>query len=386
MNWYYKIFEPSTPGNLKDEVNMCLIQFRDFLKNLYPTNILVRLNIYVDGDTNLAFLEFKNQLSSQIQDTFDADFIFEIIPQKPTRGKVEMKAMYFDNTPSSYEKSFTREDNIQCIQLKNSEELIVLTSSASFSGKTLADSENCFIATENSLKKFDLDFSNTIRQWNYIGEIIKETQKENTCSQNYQIFNDVRSLYYSKVDFTDGYPAATGIGIDFPGIILQTITVKYFNNNKIFKLDNPLQKPAHQYSEKVLIGTPVQETKTTPKFERAKMIITENNGWVFVSGTAAIKGELHDDSHGIKIQTSETLQLIKELVSIENLQNNNSGVIIKNIIPKTFRAYVKHKKDIPLVMSECIRFFGDIAGVVLVADVCRDALLVEIECEYKLIK
>lgn len=51
-------------------------------------------------------------------------------------------------------------------------------------------------------------------------------------------------------------------------------------------VDNPLQIPAHRYSEKVL-ASGKESVRTTPKFERGRLL----GNVMFVSGTAAIRGK-----------------------------------------------------------------------------------------------
>jgi hypothetical protein len=62
---------------------------------------------------------------------------------------------------------------------------------------------------------------------------------------------------------------------------------------RVLGVDNPLQIAAHAYSQNVLLGEKdaALPQKTTPKFERAKAVWKEDHGFVYVSGTAAIRGE-----------------------------------------------------------------------------------------------
>ena len=62
-------------------------------------------------------------------------------------------------------------------------------------------------------------------------------------------------------------------------------------------LDNPLQVPAHRYSGRVL-ASGKEAVRTTPKFERVRLL----GDVVFVSGTAAIKGEDSEFSEDTRVQ------------------------------------------------------------------------------------
>lgn len=54
-------------------------------------------------------------------------------------------------------------------------------------------------------------------------------------------------------------------------------------------IDNKLQIAAHAYSDQVLEAA--QQKKATPKFERAKSMTFDDRRIVYISGTAAIRGE-----------------------------------------------------------------------------------------------
>ena len=76
--------------------------------------------------------------------------------------------------------------------------------------------------------------------------------------------------------------------------------------------------------------------KTTPKFERAKAVWKEDHGFVYVSGTAAIRGEQSLEGVGIEQQTLTTLENIEYLVSRDNL-NRSDIPATENATLITFR-------------------------------------------------
>ena len=163
-----------------------------------------------------------------------------------------------------------------------------------------------------------METSDIVRQWNYINNI---TEFDGDI-QNYQAFNDSRTLYYDKASWAaNGYPAATGIGMDCGGVIVEVIASKINTGEKnIYPIDNSLQMAAHNYSQNVLLGEKDGRlhNKSTPKFERAKTIISNNKGVCFVSGTAAIRGELSLGNSNIEEQTSMTIENIDYLISDKN--------------------------------------------------------------------
>ncbi|MGC8803225.1 MAG: hypothetical protein ACP5PS_05570, partial [Bacteroidales bacterium] len=154
----------------------------------------------------------------------------------------------------------------------------------------LSQSIDAFEQMNLILKSEGFTFGDVIRQWNYIERIIDFTDN----SQHYQIFNDVRSNYYASSTFPYGYPSATGIGMSYNGIILEFLALKPASETHVKPIQSPVQTNAHQYSPRVLSNnqyTSLSCLKSTPKFERGKAVYCPHGGMLFVSGTAAIKGE-----------------------------------------------------------------------------------------------
>ncbi len=215
------------------------------------------------------------------------------------------------------------------------------------------------------LRKERLTFGHVVRQWNYIEDIVGLRTVRGMRCQNYQAFNDVRTLYYNRSDFVSGYPAATGIGQAAGGVVLEFTALEAPAGVRIVPLSNPRQVDAHRYSAEVLVGTPIEEMpeKTSPKFERAKLVARERSGVVYVSGTAAVLGQKSVGRGDVEAQTRTTIRNIAALAG-----------------PLSYlRAYVKRAADIPKVRRVCERAFGPIPALYVRADVCRDELLVELE-------
>ena len=184
-------------------------------------------------------------------------------------------------------------------------------------------SHEVFSRIAKVLETEGMPVSSIIRQWNYIEKI---TACDATGHQHYQDFNDVRSLFYNGVEWTTGYPAATGIGTQWGGIMIDVDALLCKDGSvRVLGVDNPLQIAAHAYSQNVLLGEKdaALPQKTTPKFERAKAVWKEDHGFVYVSGTAAIRGEQSLEGVGIEQQTLTTLENIEYLVSRDNLNRSD---------------------------------------------------------------
>ncbi|MFI3315130.1 MAG: PTS cellobiose transporter subunit IIC [Rikenellaceae bacterium] len=213
---------------------------------------------------------------------------------------------------------------------------------------------------------------NIVRQWNYIEGITFERDGE----QNYQLFNDTRSEFYAKGDWSSvGYPAATGIGTVAGGIVIDFNAIVEGDECQIKALDNPLQIAAHDYTKNVLLGEKTQ--KTTPKFERAKAVCDSSSLLIYVSGTAAIRGESSLTLDAAQ-QTITTMENIDYLISAEN-QKRYSVALTRNVKCEYLRAYIKCPEDFEMVKSEMEKIAPATPIIYLYSDVCRDELLVEVE-------
>ncbi len=382
VEWIYKTISSKAPGVFELELRECVEQLELLSKAVSLSTPIVRLNIFIGSESCNEFFEKKDTIEKFLAAFEPFHFINEIIPQKAFDRQIAFKAMCFQ--PVGREFTVQTENNGSCkfIEIALEDYSLFLTSTSSFVGKTNIDSSLCLQSTHKTLKNRKLELGDVVRQWNFIGGILDEQNQDDNLVQTYQEFNDVRSLYYKKGNFKHGFPSATGIGMDIPGIILQTISVSENPGIKIIPINNPLQKPAHKYSDKELVGISDERTKTTPKFERAKAVLSDNGLWLFVSGTAAIEGEASLENSNVEAQAVFTIDLISKLASKENLLAHGIDLQNKNLVPETFRAYIKHESDYNMVRNVCNSFFGNIPGLVLVADICRKDLLLEIECEY----
>jgi enamine deaminase RidA (YjgF/YER057c/UK114 family) len=246
---------------------------------------------------------------------------------------------------------------------------------ADFSDSVSKQSKEVFDKVEDLLSTYGFEVDDIVRQWNYIGSIVSYRDGK----QNYQEFNDARSLYYAKGEWKRGYPAATGIGAVGNCIIVGGIAFKRAKGEGegVYPIDNPLQIAAHVYSKKVLIDDAENAMKSTPKFERAKLIESERGACCFVSGTAAIRGEESMDASSAKLQTIKTLENIEYLVSKENLVRFGCKPYDLNLVK--LQVFVKNKEDYNEVKAVVEERYPHVQTIYTIADVCRSELLVEIE-------
>ena len=248
---------------------------------------------------------------------------------------------------------------------------------ADFAARTRA----AFAKASALLARERLGFGDVVRQWNFVEDITGRAGAGPDGGQNYQIFNDIRAAAYDREGLRNGFPAATGIGVAAGGFGLDLIAAAGAAAEGTVAVSNPLQTDAHRYSSRVLVGAGgvAGRPKMTPKFERARVVLSGGGGTCYVSGTAAIVGEdvvRPGDAAG---QTRTTVRNIRRLVSAANLRR--SGLSGARVGPRfaNVRTYVKRAEDLPEVARIVRAAFPGAATLFVAADVCRDGLLVEIE-------
>ena len=237
-------------------------------------------------------------------------------------------------------------------------------------------SKNVFVKVGKLLASENVQASDIVRQWNYIERI---TDFDGDY-QHYQCFNDIRTYFYSRYEWKNGYPAATGIGVTLGGVYLD-FNIVVGPAAELVPLDNKLQIPAHDYSQRVLLGVEdkYMKEKTTPKFERGKAVFTDDFKISYISGTAAIRGELSQVSDDVLAQTRTTLHNIAYLVSRENLLKAGVKSCPEHVKYLMLRAYIKHVEDLDTVKKYMENYCPLVEISYLYADVCREELLIEIE-------
>jgi len=323
-------------------------------------------------------------LEGQIQQFYGAFLpATSFIAQSPENGKhVAMEVCFLDDVLQETEVVYKSFENVpySVVQYPDFKEVYAAGLTAMHQDNFYEKAMGSFTLMEKILDLENLNFSDVVRQWNYIENITKIVEKVSE-RQHYQIFNDVRSSFYRKSKFVNGYPSATGIGMDTGGVVIDFIAVSPSQKLAIKPIKNPGQIDAFEYSEKVLVGKSLNEssTKTSPKFERGKVLHTLDATRIYISGTAAILGEKIVDKRNLEKQTLVTIENIKNLISVENFESIGLHLNPEKKSFSYIRTYIKSQKDISVVKAICEKQFKSENFQYLVSDICREDLLVEIE-------
>lgn len=321
------------------------------------TSTSLRLFFFIDAEGSCDYTTKKSLILSLLETYFgDKLPVCSVIAQKPLDAEVVLEAHNVSGI------DIIRKDGYIILESDSIKEFLISESSDNLTESIYNQSLGCFNKIQAIFDNERISFSDVVRQWNYIEEIVKIENGH----QHYQDFNDVRTIFYSNQQWANGYPAATGIGTQAGGIIIDLNAVVVKDSSvKIKPIDNDLQIAAHRYSKDLLLGNKIY--KTTPKFERAKSIEADTS-IVYISGTAAIRGEESLKGVGISEQTKITME------NIENLISGNEDIKLKML-----RVYLKYKDDLRLAQEFMSDYYKGIPTSYLLADVCREELIVEIE-------
>lgn len=375
--------------SLKIEYKIDKVWFRDFgamvsemLDKLSGCeNIPLRLIFFGNPDNNDQYIEHLDNIRWQVAQRYGHERmpLLSYVAQRSLDSGLVLESQW---VAPQWEEHLRRKelDGARYFTINSHDGKYIFTEgvlAGALNISMLEQSDRVLEKIGNILSLEKMPINSIVRQWNYI-ERITETSFGN---QHYQDFNDSRSHFYAQTTWDGGYPAATGIGTDHGGIMVEVDALLPANAAcYAMALDNALQVAAHVYSQEVLIGVADKkfQQKTTPKFERAKALVTSGNVQVYISGTAAIRGEdsLHDV--GIEQQTVTTLENIEYLISKENLKKY--GVTGKSEPKiKIFRVYLKSENLLEAAREIILKSYPDVCALYVHTDVCRDELLIEIE-------
>jgi len=376
--------QSDSSGDFLTQLQSCFNQIDINSANNQSNQLIVKITIFTLCIDNEDYLQKMKVLNETLAQSNELMAPVSLVCQPPGDGKTIMEIWSLENSPAASTFSFTQDEQSAVLHIDCPEFSCLFTTQYSADQESFKENtQETFRLFDSSLYANGFDYHDIVRQWNYIENIIHVEEGNDKPLQNYQIFNDLRSLYYGKSDFRNGYPSATGIGTTCGGCTIEAIAFKEKNRNSITPVTNSYQVDAHSYSSDVLIGNAIEEIKrvSTPKFERGKYLQFGEEGFLFISGTASIIGEQTVHAEDVSKQTLTTIKNIDHLVSKENLDNNNISVTSHPRL-LNYRVYLKNESDYSIVKLLCDKHYGVDKGFIVKADICRSNLLVEIEANY----
>jgi chorismate lyase / 3-hydroxybenzoate synthase len=203
------------------------------------------------------------------------------------------------------------------------------------------------------------------RIWNYLPGINEMEEG----MENYRAFSAGRSLAFEEAcgpHFPFVLPAASAVGCG--GTALATVFVA--GRVPPRHIENPEQVPAYRY--------PLEHGPRSPSFSRATTATDGRHPLLFISGTAAIKGHGTVAPERLDAQLDCTLDNLR-LVSESAGMGADLGAGRK--FARHFKVYLRHAADFAAAKKrlEGALFRPADRVIWLQADLCRRALLVEVE-------
>ncbi|MCF6332665.1 MAG: hypothetical protein L3J11_05215 [Draconibacterium sp.] len=331
---------------------------------------IFKLNFFVDTDSDDSYYKLREKAQLLVSNLLSAKIVQNFIAQPPLTCKVIIEAFFYD-TALWRSKFISNGNNAATLFKRGNTEILVGNVQSNTKQGCEKNTKNAFSELTGFIKIAQFPLNSIVRQWNYLENILGFDGEK----QRYQEFNNIRSEVYGNAFEDTGYPAATGIGMNRGGIILEFVAVKS-GEVKTAPVDNPKQIAAHNYSKKVLIGEECV-LKTTPKFERARYFEMLGKKLIFISGTASIVGEKTVGVENPMEQTKVTINNIQRLYSKDVLGKISNEPLIAKY--GHARVYIKRRNDFPSIRKVFTLYFGNLSVVYILADICRNDLLVEIE-------
>ncbi|HEY5653072.1 MAG TPA: RidA family protein [Pontiella sp.] len=214
--------------------------------------------------------------------------------------------------------------------------------------------QSVFEKTENLLKQANMEFTDIVRTWIYLNDLLEWYDEFNLVRT--QFFNE-RSVFEKMVPASTGIGAGTAAGEE---MVCALLAIKPKSNHvKIFAVPSPLQCPALDYKS---------------SFSRAVEIEQPGSRLLTISGTASIEPggkTVHLDNCEKQIEL--TMQVVHEILKSRNMDWSDTSRAI---------AYFKDITEAPLLEKYCCENnLPQLPVVISHADVCRHDLLFEIELD-----
>jgi len=220
-----------------------------------------------------------------------------------------------------------------------------------------------FDLAKDLLQQQGLTYRDTVRTWIYLSDVLKWYSKFNKVrNEKYLSYGFIPAKSNGKQTEEIYLPASTGIeGSNHHGTAatMDILAIERNQSSKISVVHNAgvKQRSPFRYGS---------------AFSRSTTIREGNNKTIYISGTASIS----EDGRTLGIdnfteQVKNTIEVVDSLIKSE-------GASVKDICQAT--VFLKHAEDFPEYQRIMSRLgLENIPAVCVLADVCRDELLFEID-------
>jgi len=244
---------------------------------------------------------------------------------------------------------------------RNSATYLQLQNIQGHTGSRPGQVRGIFESAYRILRRNGASYRDAVRTWFYLSDILDW----------YTDFNKTRSEKYGEFGIMPGpgdikllLPASTGIGVETPSGVAASMDLLAVldsgdRNAQVRKLTSPAQLDAFRYGA---------------AFSRGAVIEENDVKLIEVSGTAAI------DEHGASLYPGDIRsQIICTLDKIETLLGQEGAGLADICAASVFVKRLEYAEAFRRVAAE--RGLADLPAVCIVADVCREELLFEMDAE-----
>ena len=212
--------------------------------------------------------------------------------------------------------------------------------------------------------------SHLLRTWNFFPNITGHDATSQNMNR-YELFcsGRFRALQSCQME-TSNYPAATVIGNQ-----AENLQIYFFaSSTSGIAVENPRQTSAYLY--------PIENEQSQPLFSRGLLKTWGHRTHFYVSGTASIVGHKTRHIDNVCAQLNESINNVETLVAHANDQYQTHLNAQDDLL--YMKIYVRNEKDVAHIKKVlAARLSSNTPRVLLLGDMCRDDLLVEIEAFYQ---
>ncbi len=272
-----------------------------------------------------------------------------------------------DNNDVSWRAVASGSFSLVSVRVRNA----VALDADAFHASTIAAYERMAVCLDGQLA------SHAVRLWNFVPKILAPL---GTFPHRYMVMNAARFSAYtrwygSSARFSNEVATASGVGHFGRDLVIHCLAATRPGR----AVQNPRQTAPYDYSRRF--------GPRPPCFARATFIEPEGVGasWLFVGGTASVRGEETMFVERLDQQTDETLLNLTSVVSAGMHKENGrvNGAVGNTALLDSFtelRVYYVRADDRAQIERTVESHFPGVARVEYVhADLCRPELLVEIE-------
>ncbi len=291
-----------------------------------------------------------------------------VLPDDPRCIRVPLVQVQGDSVGESWHSTLpVRSGTDNGICYADNGEVLML--SLSVSAESLADPEAAAADLYSRLLAFVTarGYPHLLRVWNYLerinqGEADQERYRQFCVGRHRALANQPH--------FEMQLPAASAIGSASGGLKVHA----FAGRQPGLQVENPRQVSAFRY--------PRSYGARSPSFSRATLTPWADGAQLFASGTASIVG--HATAHAGDV----IAQLVQTAANLDVLRTHaaNSllpGTAAQFLAPELYTVYLRHAEDLPQVLPVLAERFAEAPCKVLIGDICRSELLIEVEASYR---